>query len=491
MSEIPFQSAVTLAKAIQTGQLLSEDVVKAIYQHIERYNPKVNAVVELLDKEKALAMARARDEQVKRGESVGPLHGMPITVKESFDVDGMVSVNGTSALVNNRVSTDAALVKRLKEAGAIMIGKTNAPFTLMDWQSNNKWYGQTNNPHHLDHVPGGSSGGSAAALASGFSPLEIGSDVGGSIRVPAHFCGVCGLRPTEGALPSRGHAAIPKGGHGMVPEMPRIGRLMTVVGPLARSVEDLLFLTEVLWGKEMEYGEVAPVPFTSSGWEESQGLKIAYSTIMGGRELDEEYLSIYRGFLDKLSDFEPKEAQPEFDNDKLIELWGQIMGYDMQASLPPIPFVKWMWYFFVSMRWKDKKWARGNRLGIGNSAKKHAFVLEEKDLVRDTFISFFKEWDIWLTPVAAIPAYQHMRVGTPHVINGKKVPYTEALTPYNFTTTVPGHPVVVIPIGRTSKGLPVGVQIHGGPWQDRKILQIAKYLEQFTEGFQKPELFAS
>lgn len=478
MNNLVFESATKLMASLKTGDLSSEELLTAYYEQIKKYNPKINAIVELEAFEKSLELAKAIDQQRKSGIELGPLAGLPMTVKECYNVAGMVSTNGNPALLKNRASEDAALVKILKKAGAIIIGKTNLPYLIMDWQSTNKWYGQTNNPYHLDHVAGGSSGGSAAALAAGFSPLEMGSDSGGSIRVPAHFCGVTGLRPTEGALVGRGHIVMPK--------MPRISRYITVCGPIARNVEDLTFLTELCWNNQKEYAEVPPVAFKSSDWEEGDVLRIAYSKTLDGVELDAEYEAIYLEFIKKLNAHQPKDMAPNFDNDEMINLWGKILGHDMQSNIKAIPFLKWAIYFYFKKLYKDNQWAKGIKDGVGLNARGYAAALEQKDEVRDQFIQFFKNWDIWLTPVAGIAAYQHMKSGSKHFVNGKKQDYTRPFTPFNFATALPGHPIVVIPIGKTSKGLPVGVQIHAAPWHDHKLLKISKYLEGFTKGFERP-----
>lgn len=481
MKEIHFNSASKLTQAIKNQELTAVQVLKATYKRIQQHNTTINAIVELRTFEDALKEAKAKDDLLKKGTLLGPLHGLPMTVKDSYNVKGMVSTNGNPMLTKNVAQTDAALVQKLKNAGAIIIGKTNLPLLAMDWQSTNKWYGQTNNPYHLDHVAGGSSGGAAASLAAGFSSLEIGSDAGGSIRVPAHFCGICGLRPTEGALPSRGHLSTPK--------KPRIGRYLTVCGPMARNMEDLILLTKVLWSQGAEWAEIPPVPLTISDWNPNQSLRIAYSKTLNNCPMDKEYAAIFQNFIAKLQPFNPVEKAPILDNDYLIHLWGRIIGFDMKANLPAIPGINAVMGTFFRLFYKDKQWAGGIKAGLRNNATSYMQALEEKDQVRDAFNAFFNDWDIWLTPAAAMPAYQHTPAGKPLPLNGKKIPYTSGFTPFNFATTIPGHPVVVIPIGQTSKGLPVGIQIHGAAWQDHKLLKIAQFLEQFTDGFQIPKQF--
>src|SRR5690554_985433 len=197
MKEIIFTPAKELVENITTGKMSSVDVVTAFLENIKRNNPTINAVFDLCNEQDILKEASEKDEEIKAGKKPGLLHGLPLTIKDSFLVKGLLNSNGNPFLRNFRADEDAALITRLKAEGAIIIGKTNVPLYCIDWQSTNFWNGQTNNPYDLSRVAGGSSGGAAASVAAGFSPLELGADAGGSIRVPAHFNGICGLRPTE------------------------------------------------------------------------------------------------------------------------------------------------------------------------------------------------------------------------------------------------------------------------------------------------------
>jgi len=352
----------------------------------------------------------------------------------------------------------------------------------LDWQSTNPWFGQTNNPYNLNHVVGGSSGGSAAALASGFTPLELGTDAGGSIRVPAHFCGVCGIRTTESALPNRGNM--------VTPNMPRLGRYLTSNGPMARNVSDLMLALEVLWGDEQQFSENPPVALKLFKYKGGK-LKIAYSETLDGLHIDEEYKRIYQLFINKInqSRHELVQAKPSYSSNTLINLWGKIAGFDFGAAMKGIPFKGLISYLFIKSKYKDIQWAKGMRQGAISTSNTYLRSLQLKDDISDNFTQFFNKHDIWITPVSMAPAFKHQKQGVPFEINGWKVPYTKAFIPFNFPSTIPGHPIVVIPIGLTKKGLPVGVQIHGQKWHDYKLLQIAKELEKFTNGFLIPKIF--
>ncbi len=482
MTSIIFQSAVEITKQIRDRKISCEGVVKQFLDHIETHNKTINAVSDLRDYKDIITEAKHKDELLKQGILLGPLHGLPMTVKDTYNVKGLISSNGNPKLKSNIAEYDAELVIRLKEAGAIIIGKTNVALYALDWQTNNPWFGQTKNPYNSEHVVGGSSGGSAAALASGFTPLELGTDAGGSIRVPAHFCGVCGIRTTESALSNRGNMVTPK--------LPRLGRYLLSNGPLARNIDDLLLATEVLWNGKQQFSENPPVPFKQNEYK-GQRLKIAYSLTLDGLTLEKDYEDIYKAFLEKIkqSNYELIQTKPSYNSNTLVNLWGRISGYDLAVALNKIPFKGILSYFFIKSRYKDKQWAKGMRQGSRSSAYNYAKALELKDDISDSFINFFKKYDIWITPVSIASAFKHQNPGKPLEVNGWKKGYTKGFIPFNFPSTIPGHPIVVIPIGITKKGLPVGIQIHGRKWNDYKLLQIAKELTKLTDGFIVPKMF--
>lgn len=481
MDTIIFESATSILNKIKTRQLSCVQVAEQFLAQIERFNPSINAISDLRKREDILAEAQEKDAEIAAGEPLGALHGLPITVKDSFHVKGLITSNGNPQLKSNIATEDAALIQRLQQAGAIIMGKSNLALFALDWQSTNKWFGQSNNPYHTDHVVGGSSGGSAAALAAGFTPLELGTDAGGSIRVPAHFCGVCGLRTTESALPSRGNMETP----GSL----RIGRYLTCNGPMARNVDDLELMLKVLWSSGQHFSENPPVPLEQFTPPAHSPLRIAYAETLGGVELDQEYRDIYNNFIERIKqqdEMHLSQASPTYNADQLIDLWGKIVGFDFGVALKRIPFKRLIAYLFIRGKYKDKQWAKALSRGAGISPLTYARALEQKDNISDQFSSFFQQFDCWITPVSADAAFKHQSPGVPHMINQKKVPYTRAFIPFNFTTTIPGTPILVIPIGQTKKGLPVGIQIHGQKWHDHKILQIGKRLESLTAGFQVP-----
>lgn len=482
MDTIIFSSASEITKQIRDRKISCFLVAQQFLNHIHIYNKTINAISDLRSQESILNEAKTLDELLYTGTTLGPLHGLPITVKDSFHVKGMISSNGNPNLKKNHVHKDSELIIQLKKAGAIIIGKTNLALYALDWQSTNSWFGQTNNPYNIKHVVGGSSGGSAASLAAGFTALELGSDIGGSIRVPAHFCGVCGIRTTASALSNRGNL--------VTPGLPRLNRSLMSNGPFAKNVTDLILMLEVLWPKTQQHSENPPVALKKYEYKEEK-LNIAFSKTIDGLFLDEEYASIYNVFLNKIqsSKHHLTEEKPSYSSSSLIKLWGRIVGFDFGAALKRTPFKKIITYLFMKTKFRDNYLA--GFMALGASATKHEYMksLELKDAVSDVFIQFFNKYDVWITPVSLAPAFKHQKSGIPFKINGRFIKYTKAFIPFNFPSTIPGNPIVVIPIGMTKKGLPVGVQIHGQKWQNYRLLQMAKELELLTDGFVIPKMF--
>ncbi len=265
MPDLTFLSAVSMAEQVRQKKLSPIELVEAHLARIERLNPKLNAFVQV-DAEGARSQARAADDAVLRGGKVGPLHGVPVSIKSSIEVKGLRCEAGTKLRAGFVAKQDAPLVSRLRNAGAIILGNTNTPELLMAWETDNLLYGRTNNPWDLSRTPGGSSGGEAAAIASGCSAGGVGSDGGGSIRVPAHFSGICGLKPTPGCIPATGHFPTSVGPFA----------LLGVVGPMARTVADLKVLFEVMQGPDDGDPSAAPVPVSSLSNGELKKLRIGY-----------------------------------------------------------------------------------------------------------------------------------------------------------------------------------------------------------------------
>lgn len=475
-------SATEIALKIKNKELTVTETVLSFLKQIETFNPIVNAICELRKQEDILNEAFEKDILIQKGEERGRLFGIPVTVKDSIQVKGLKNSNGDPLLKNYVATEDAELVKRLKNEGAIIMGKTNTALYCMDWQSTNRWNGQTNNPYDLTRVAGGSSGGSAVSVASRFSALDLGADAGGSIRVPAHFNGICGLRPTENYLSNRGHVKAPN--------KPQGRRHIITPGPFAKNVDDLIVMMQVL-GDNSKYRlpELPDIDFNHSKWDK-QPLNVAYSETINDIEVDNEYLQMFKNFISKIKK-EPhsfKIDHPVYDEEKAYLECNKLISYELGVNSPKFPLMMAFMYAFIRLKYKDHLWAKGMALGLSMSNVNYAKTIDYKDSFSEIYDAFLTTYDIWITPVCSMEAYKHQKTGKPFVINGKKIPYTKALASFVFTTGFSGHPIVVIPIGKKKNGMPVGIQIHSRKWTDRKLLDIAKYFESFTEGFQAPQI---
>src|ERR1700693_1297983 len=302
MSDLTFLSAVAMAEQIRKKKISPLELADAHLTKIERLNPQLNAFVHV-DGERVRREARNAEAAVMSGKNLGPLHGVPISIKSSLDVAGLRCEAGTRLRAGNVPTQDAPLVVRLREAGAIVLGVTNTPELLMAWETDNLLYGRTNSPWDLERTPGGSSGGEAAAIAAGMSAGGVGSDGGGSIRVPAHFSGICGLKATPGRIPATGHYPVPEG------PFASIG----VVGPMARTVADLKLLFEVMQGPDVGDTNAAPVPVRWETEKETRTLRVAYFEDDGRTPVTDETRTALRTAAEALrsAGFRVEPFQPE------------------------------------------------------------------------------------------------------------------------------------------------------------------------------------
>ncbi|MDI9311015.1 MAG: amidase [Limnohabitans sp.] len=477
MKNIVFESATTILELIKTKQVTIEFVTISFLNHIEKYNPKINAVIELRDKSDIISEAKEKDRLLQSGLAKGSLFGLPMTIKDSFWVKGLKNSNGDPLYRNAIATEDAFVVQAIKKEGAIILGKTNVPLYCIDWQTTNFWNGRTNNPYDLSRTVGGSSGGSAAAVAAGFSALEIGADAGGSIRVPAHFNGICGLRPTENIVSNYGHIQHKN--------KPLGNRNIVTPGPLAKNVEDLILLMNVLCKDSNKLN------FNRSTTDFSiENLKIAYTETINNVEVDQEYLEIFRDFLSVLKDRfgDLIEDAPHYDEKEAYLEYNKVIGFEIGVNNMRIPFMSFFLYVFILLKYRDHNWAKGMSSGYRAPNYTYAKAIDCKNEITKVYSSFFEKYDIWITPVCAMEAFKHQLSGKEFIINEKKVAYTKALATFNFTTAFSGHPIVVIPIGKKQNGMPVGIQIHSKRHSDRELLEIAKCFEQFAYKYEKPIL---
>jgi Asp-tRNA(Asn)/Glu-tRNA(Gln) amidotransferase A subunit family amidase len=470
MSELAMLSAVSMAEQIRQKRLSPVELVEAHLQRIERLNPELNAFVQV-DMEGARRQAHAAEIAVSRKQNLGPLHGVPVSIKSSIEVAGLRCEAGTKLRAGYVAQQDAPLVSRLRHAGAIILGTTNCAELLMAWETDNLLYGRTNNPWALSRTPGGSSGGEAAAIASGCSAGGVGSDGGGSIRVPAHFSGICGLKPTPGRVPATGHFPKSVGPSGLI----------GVVGPMARTVSDLKVLFETMQGADEGDPSAAPVGVR---WPGKNGLKrvgIGYFEDDDRTHVTPETRAAVRAAANALrcAGFQVECFRPE-GLELARQLWWKFFGIAGGMLLGSLigghesdlsPILK----EFVS-------WVAAERPHTGESLL-DAWI--QRDELRGRVLAQMREYPVLLCPVASIPAFKHGERSWK--IDGQTVQYLDAWS-YTEWFNLLGVPAAVVPVGRSSEGLPIGVQIITRPWEEELALAVAAIIDEECGGWQRPPI---
>lgn len=451
--DIVFSSATQLSAAIRAGQVSAAEVLEAYLAQIEKHNPALNAVV-TLDAEQAHQRAREADQALARGQVWGPLHGVPFTLKDAHATAGMRTTTGYPPL-DHVPEEDSTVTARLKAAGGILMGKTNVAEMLADaLQSNNPIFGRSNNPWNSERTPGGSSGGAAAAVASGMTPFDIGSDLAGSVRIPAHFCGLFGLKPTENRVPLTGFIPDPH-------NPPRSVRIMSCLGPMTRTVEDLELLYTIIAGPDGRDTDVHPVPIDDAPELELKDLRIAFAPTFAG-------LPVAADIRDALAEL----AQQLGHSGALVE----------EAALPALDF--------------EQEGARLGELigmivgafqpqGQPTTLAQYMEALDQRDQSVRAWEQFFDVWDVLLCPPSMTTAFPHCEPGSPLQVDGQEVTYWLAnahCALFNYT----GHPAIVLPYKRDRDGLPIGVHLVGKRWGEAHLLGTANAVAQVTGQFQRP-----
>ncbi|MBV9141578.1 MAG: amidase [Pseudonocardiales bacterium] len=452
-----------LAEAIRARELSSRELLEAYLDRIDRLDGEVNAVV-TLDVERARAAALAADEATARGELVGPLHGLPITVKDAIETAGIRSTGGAVELAEHVPARDAPAVARLRRAGAIVFGKTNLPRWSTDVQSYNELFGTTCNPWQLDRVPGGSSGGAAAAVACGFTSFEVGTDIAGSVRIPAHCCGVFGLKPSYGVIPQRGYLDHVGGGTTDVD--------INVFGPLARSAADLTLLLDVLAG---------PDPQRCAAWriELPPPHGVTLSDFRIGFWFDDPAVVLERDYADLLQTtvaglssvgarIEP--AHPNVELAAQVELFNAQLWAALSPCLPED--------LAEQLAGSHLQWLRRD---------------EQRAHYRQRWAAWFAHYDILLCPVMPTTAFPHNQEGTfdsrTLTVNGQQRPYPDTISWTGLIGLV-DLPSVVVPIGHTPAGLPAGLQVVAPFLHDRSAIHVAGLIAELTGGYRPPQRWA-
>jgi amidase len=476
VNDVAFESAGQLATRIRRRELGSRELLELYLARVEKHNPALNAIV-TLDAERARARATQADDAAKRGEWWGPLHGLPITIKDTLETAGLRTTAGYPPLAEHVPATDAAAVERCLTAGAVIFGKTNTPVLAGDWQSYNPVFGTTNNPWDLTRTPGGSSGGSAAALAAGLTAFEIGSDIAGSIRMPAHWCGVYGHKPTHGIVPVRGHIPGPPGCLAQAD--------LSVVGPLARSAADLDLLLGVVAG---------PLPGHAVGWRLALPPP-RHSVIREFRvgawlddpdfPVDGEVRQALEGAVEALRRSGVRvddAARPALGLSDAVRVYEALLWPILLAGGPPEVFERLTAHAATH---PDDPSPLGRMARHGTSRHRDWIIANEfREQLRAKLAVFFREYDVLLMPVNQVPAirHDHTEPMTERVIhvNGRRLSYYDLLG-WISLATLSHHPATSAPVGCTREGLPVGVQILGPYLEDRTSIGFAAQMAPILE----------
>lgn len=462
MSELIYESVVSIAKAIRNKEMSSFEVVKDCLERIEYVNPKLNAVIQM-NADMALSQAKKLDDELAGGQIHGCLHGVPMTIKDNLDTSDFVTTGGTKGRKDFVPERDATVVTRLRSEGAILLGKTNTPELTLAFETDNLIYGRTNNPYDLSRTSGGSSGGAAAIIAAGGVPFDIGSDTGGSIRLPSHFCGITGIRPTSGRVPRTGHILPPGGAMDA----------LTQIGPMARYVEDLILLLPVIAGIDWRDPAIVPMIMGDPDDVDFAGLRVAYHTDNGIITPTSEIKSAVESAAGALDDagVHVVEARPS-GIEQTFELFVGLMMGDGGAGIEML----------LQMYDTDEPhpWIQGMIAQAGEiqmTTAEYCGLLFKLDLFRSQMLSFMESCDVIICPVNALPAM-------PHGAISEQLPSVSYTCTYNLT----GWPGAVVRVGTTAEGLPIGVQVVARPWREDVALKVARFLESEFGGWVKPAI---
>ncbi len=478
MTELAFDSAVSLARKLRAKQISSVELLNFYFDRVDKFNGELNAVIWQI-RDEAMEDAKRADAAIAAGEELGPLHGVPMTIKESYDVRGTPSTWGAPYLKGNFATRDALSVERLRGAGAVIFGKTNVPLMLSDFQSYNEIYGTTNNPYDVTKIPGGSSGGSAATLAAGMTGIDTGSDIGGSIRNPAHFCGVFGHKPTWNMLPPRGHATP-----GILSPSD-----LSVIGPLGRGAEDVEIATRVMAGpNEIEsYGlklelpefDKQPGDLKVAVWRDDEMAPVDAS-VSARVDMVAEALRSEGAQLDY-------DARPDFTSEHTHFTYQSLLSATMACRVPEEQYQRNM-EAANALDPDDESLDAVVRRSQVARFREWVGNNEKRTHIRWAWFKFFRDYDIVLMPIMARSAFphDHRPFGERTItVNGQQQGYFQQV----FWAGVPTNaylPSTIVPTGLDDEGLPIGVQVVGPEYGDLTTLGVARLLEQQGFAFTPP-----
>ena len=474
----PFATASQMVAALRDREVSAVELLELHLRRIERHNPALNAIV--TPDYDAARVAAANADTTRAEDGAGRLLGLPLTIKDSIDVRGLLGTAGMEEFADRRPSTDGRLAARLRDAGGVIMGKTNVPAKLSDWQSNNPIFGRTNNPWDLARTPGGSTGGGAAAVAAGLTPLEFGSDVGGSIRIPAAFCGLYGHKPSETALARSGH--FPGSPH------PNPGIVMVVQGPLARSAEDVELALDVVAGPDVGEDAAWRLELPAPRHLRLSDYRVAVMPAIAWLPVDDEIGDAIERLASTLSraGARVQEALPRSLGDprRHHEVYATLLT--LMTSLGRSQEERGA--LAERMRAGNDQFGEAYARGLELSAADYILILGQRELFRRAYREFFEEWDVLLAPVTLGPAFEHTTAPWPQRtldVNGQEVQYGLQMA-YPAVATLTGQPATAFPAGLTRAGLPVGLQAIGPYLEDRTTVRFAALVAQEIGGFRAP-----
>jgi amidase len=477
VTDFAYRGAAALSQAIRVGDISSRALLELFLERVGRLNPAINAVV-TLDAERARQRADAADAALARGKIWGPLHGLPMTVKDTLEVAGIRTTAGAPQYAQHVPQTDATAVARLIEAGAIIFGKTNTPTLAMDLQSYNPIFGTTNNPWDLARTPGGSSGGSAAALAAALTPAEVGSDIGGSIRTPAHFCGVYGHKPSFEIISQRGHIPGPPG--------TLSGTDISVIGPLAREVDDLSLLLDVLAGPDADQAASWSLDLAPPRRRDLNSFRVAAWLDDAASPVDGSVRAVHEAALARLRTAGARideRARPGLGFAESLTLYRQLLYAATSPGIPSDQFAR-----LAQESDPENLFARATT----QSHRDWIFANERRQRLRQSWAKFFQDYDVLLCPVTQTAAIAHdhsQPVNERRIkVNGIERAYFDQLD-WVGVIGVAYLPSTVAPVGWTAAGLPVGMQIVGPYLDDKTTIAFAKALAGVLGGAGRPPGF--
>ena len=453
--EIIYADATTLARRIRDRSLSPVEVVQAHLDRIEAVNPRLNALIAF--PEGVMERAREAEAAAMRSEFWGPLHGVPFTVKDCVDTAGVVTTRGSRLFEHHVPEADATVVRRLKDAGGIFIAKSNMPEFALWWETDNLVYGRTENPWMIGRTPGGSSGGEAASVASGMSPLGIGSDVGGSIREPANYCGIVGLKATHGRIPLTGH-------------WPETLLRFMHVGPIVRSVGDAALALSLMAGPDGHDHYALPVPVPEPGeFASPSGLRVAWCAEGPFAPVDRQVQDTVASAAAALSELGCSVAPVGLDG------WENMSGQQISARIFAAEGSRYL-DPIIEGRQEMLALSMQRRLNIpGPDYDEYLEAMEQVEQLRASLVQLFNDFDVLLLPTG--PAVAHPHDTRRHEIGGETAPARHALTctvPFDLT----GSPALSVPFGMSTDGLPIGVQLVGRHYEETTVLRVGAALEQ-------------